>query len=141
MSIAGKPNVFQPISYWATKFAKIWQVNYFHSVLLMCILCGANLLLEHRPFMEEDGERQPFDRSETQGNVFCEYCCDVMSQDAVSVLLRCSAQSRLSALLPCLRCAGMASALQCIRCAGQLCCEQRVTWEAFGKAFSHSESI
>lgn len=52
VSLAGTPNVFQPTSYWATEFAKIWQVNDFHSVLLMCILCGVQLILKHRLFMD-----------------------------------------------------------------------------------------
>lgn len=112
VSLAGTPSAFQPISYWATKFAKIWQVNEFHSLMFMCISCGVKLLLKHRLFMEDVETGSLFiDWSKTQGNIFCGCCCDVMSQDTASVLLKCSAQSRLPAVLPCLWCVDTGNAL------------------------------
>lgn len=45
---AGKPNMFQSLHYWTTKFAKSWQDNGFHLVLLMFILCSVTSWTEDR---------------------------------------------------------------------------------------------
>lgn len=110
---AGELNVFQSVSYWATKFAKTWQDDEVHSVLLMCVLCGVTSFLNTDSlWMKTWGEVAYW--SEQKLRQYIRYCCDVMSRDSVCFCppeVQGPKQAVHPALPPRLRCADTGNAL------------------------------